>query len=174
MMDTMREVAIWTITKRNTGGTVVLKLLDAELVIPVFVDLEEVQSILKGYDASYTAAQIRPGIHDMLLDLVQQIGLALLHVELYTSKNTSCYAKLVFSERVPEEGPLVVQGRPGDAFALAVRRKCPLYVSQMMVDCTGIPVDCFIDFPAAGAEEWVNIPPLLGETDIKNMLFFSY
>jgi bifunctional DNase/RNase len=86
----MMEAALWTIARKEQGALVGLKLINEELVIPVFVSFDEVQSILIGY---YTPGLTRPAIHDVLWELVQQMGLALFWVELYTIKDNLFYAR---------------------------------------------------------------------------------
>ncbi|MDR2394283.1 MAG: bifunctional nuclease family protein [Treponema sp.] len=162
-----REATLWTITRKGQGGLVVLKLMDGDLVIPFFASLDEVQSIVKGYDVPVFN---RLGMHDLLLELVQQMGLALLRVELYAIKDNILHTKLFFSRKVPEkEGAehifFSVQGRPADAVALAVRSKCPLYVSQGVIEQVGVPVGYFTEGIERCDEEWLDIPRLIREPD---------
>lgn len=142
-MSKMMEAEIWTIARASEGNTVLLKLLNTEIGIPVFIDQWENRSILIGYDEKVST---RPLIHDIFLELVQQLGLALFRIEIYDIKNDLFYARLLFSGKTyDEKSPLVLNGRPGDVFALAIRSKCPIYVSQKVVRQVGIPVEMFMD-----------------------------
>ncbi|MDR0628145.1 MAG: bifunctional nuclease family protein [Treponema sp.] len=164
-----REVRVWTITRKAQGGLVVLKLMDRDLVIPFFASLDEVQSIVTGYDVPVLK---RLGMHDLLLELVRQMGLVLLRVEVYAIKNNSFYTKLFFSRIARDQGQggtahtiLSVHSRPADAVALAVRSKCPLYVSQGVIEQVGVPVACFTDGPERFEEDPLDIPPFSREQD---------
>jgi hypothetical protein len=48
------------------------------------------------------------------------------------------------------EKPLILDSRPSDAFALAVRRKCPVLVSPDVVKQAGISFDLIFDTPGNG------------------------
>ncbi|MDR0721640.1 MAG: bifunctional nuclease family protein [Treponema sp.] len=168
-MHKKREVTVWMITRKAQGGLVVLKLMDGDLVIPFFASLDEVQSIVKGYDAPVLK---RLSMHDLVLELVHQMGLVLLQVEVYAIKNNIFYTKLFFSGIVsdPEkEGTgntiLSVHSRPADAVALAVRSKCPLYVSQGVLEQVGVPVACFTDGIERLEGDWLDMLPLSREQD---------
>ncbi|MDR1031281.1 MAG: bifunctional nuclease family protein [Treponema sp.] len=161
-MYNMKEVELWTIARKEQGALVGLKLIDEDLAIPVFVGFDEVQSILTAYHAPDLT---RPAIHDVLLELVQQMGLALFRVELYTIKDNLFYARLFFSAKPQPEGKedtkntfLMVHGRPADAVALAVRSKCPLYVSQRVVDQVGVPLTCFTQGIERTGQDGFDIP----------------
>ncbi|MHB9291263.1 hypothetical protein Holit_00336 [Hollandina sp. SP2] len=164
-----REAKFWTITRKAQGGVVVLKLIEEDMVIPFYASLDEVQSIVKGYDIPVFK---RLGMHDLLLDLICQMGLVLLQVELYAIKDNIFYTKLFFSREVRDqkkEGTentiLSVHSRPADGVALAVRSKCPLYVSQRVVEQVGVPVACFTERLERHEGEWLDIPRFSREQD---------
>jgi bifunctional DNase/RNase len=136
--------------------------MDGDLVIPFFASLDEVQSIVKGYDVPVLP---RLGMHDLLLELGRQMGLALLRVELYPIKDNIFYTKLFFSKEIRDQGKAGVQNtilrlhsRPADAVALTVRSKCPLYVSQGVVEQVEVPVACFTEGLERLAADWLDIP----------------
>jgi bifunctional DNase/RNase len=168
-MYNMMEVELWTIARKEQGALVGLKLIDEDLVIPVFVSSDEVQSILTGYhDPKLT----RPGIHDVLLELVQQMGLALFRVELYLIKDNLFYTRLFFSVETQAEGKgdtentfVMVHARPADAVSLAVRTKCPLYVCQRVVEQVGVPSTYFTQEIERMGEDGLDIPQRNWEGD---------
>jgi bifunctional DNase/RNase len=164
-----REATLWTITRKAQGGLVVLKLIEGDQVIPFFASPDEIQSIVKAYNVPVLQ---RLGMHDLLLELVRQMGLALLRVELSTIKDNIFYTKLFFSRKVPDQGKeeaehtiVSVQSRPSDGVALAVRSKCPLYVSQGVVNQVGVPSACFIEGLERLEGDWLDIPPFGGEQE---------
>ncbi|MDR1985396.1 MAG: hypothetical protein LBP88_00295 [Treponema sp.] len=75
-----RGAKFWTITRKAQRGLAVLTLIEGNRGIPFYARLDEVQSIVKGCDIPVFK---RLGMHDLLLDLIYQMRLALLQAELY-------------------------------------------------------------------------------------------
>ncbi|MDR3138113.1 MAG: bifunctional nuclease family protein [Treponema sp.] len=146
-MQDMVEAEIWTIAHTDQGDAVLIRPLGLDLSVPIFVGHFEAQSILIGLGDMVIK---RPLTHDLLLDLMDRTGFVLLRIEVYDLKNNTFYARLSCSgSGFSEKAPLVLEARPSDAFALSVRRKCPIFISRKVVDMAGVPLDLF----AGGAEE---------------------
>jgi bifunctional DNase/RNase len=143
----MLEVEIWTINRTDQGNAVLLRPLGSDLIVPVFIGQLEVQSILIGSGEMKAA---RPLAHDLFLSLLRQTGLFLNRVEIFSLRDNTFYARLlVYGGGFSEKKPLVLDSRPSDAFALAVRRKCPIYISRQVLEQTGVPADFILE----GADE---------------------
>jgi bifunctional DNase/RNase len=146
----MLEVEIWTITRTDQGNAVLLRPLGSELIVPVFIGQLEVQSILIGSGDIKTP---RPLAHDVLLSLLRQTGLSLNRVEVHSLRDNTFYARLIiFGGGFSEKRPLVLDSRPSDAFALAVRRRCPIYISHQVLEQAGVPADFILDEPDENGE----------------------
>ncbi|MDR2103156.1 MAG: bifunctional nuclease family protein [Treponema sp.] len=140
-MQDMVEAEIWTIAHTDQGDAVLIRPLGLELSVPLFIGQFEAQSILIGLGG---VAVKRPLTHDLFLDLMDRAGFALLRLEVYDLKNNTFYARLFFSGgSFSEKAPLVLEARPSDAFALSVRRKCPIFISRKVVEMAGVPLDFF-------------------------------
>jgi hypothetical protein len=82
-------------------------------------------------------------------------------VEVHEIREDIFHARIFLSGgEFPPRDPLVIDSRPSDAFALAIREKCPVFVAARVLDRTGIPADIFIEEeqeegrgPPPGAEE---------------------
>ena len=134
---------IWTIVQTEEGNAVLLKPLDKNLAIPVFVGQNEIHSIIIG---SNGLSLSRPLTHDLFLKLLDSQNLILDHVEIYDLKDNIFYARLVIiGEKYTSESPLIIDSRPSDALGLATRKKCPIMVTAEIVKRTGIPTDLFLD-----------------------------
>jgi bifunctional DNase/RNase len=145
----MLEAEIWTITKTNEGNAVLLRPFGLDTAVPIYIGQFEVQAILLGFGE---IAVPRPLTHDLLLQLIHRIGFELIRVEVRELKENTFFAVLVLSgKEYPESKPLVLDARPSDAFALAVRCKCPVLIAETIVAQTGIPVDHIIE-QTAGTE----------------------
>jgi bifunctional DNase/RNase len=141
-MDTMLEAEIWTIARIDEGTAAVLHPLGTEIAVPIFIGQNEAQAILLGFGE---VAVPRPLTHDLLLDLANKQGLTLLRAEISDIRDGIFYARLVFSAQDPGNKPLILDSRPSDALALAVRCKCPLFIARNVVDQAGLPVEFFLD-----------------------------
>jgi bifunctional DNase/RNase len=139
----MVEAEIWTIARTEQGNAVLVRPIGADISIPVFIGQFEAQSILIGYGEVVIP---RPLTHDLILNLVHRLGLELIRVELYDIRDSTFYSRLLLSGKgFSDSKPLIIDSRPSDAFALAVRSKCPVFVSQKVVDQAGIPLDFIIN-----------------------------
>jgi bifunctional DNase/RNase len=144
-MAEMLRAEIWTVVRTGQGDAVLLRPLGSDTSVPVFVGRSEVHSILIG-GGEVTVR--RPLTHDLFLDLVGQIGMALIRVEVHELKNNTFHARVVLAGReFSGKKPLVLDARPSDAFALTVRRGCPLYIARKIVEQAGVPADVLVKNP---------------------------
>jgi bifunctional DNase/RNase len=119
--------------------------LNTDIVIPVFIGLLESQSILIGKEGVHLP---RPLTHDLFLNLLQSQNLSLKQVEIHEIVENTFHARLVITGGMyTGEDPLILDSRPSDAFALAVRKKCPVLVSPEVVKQAGISFDLIFDTP---------------------------
>ncbi|MCL2042938.1 MAG: bifunctional nuclease family protein [Treponema sp.] len=134
---------IWTIVQTKEGYAVLLRPLNKNVAVPIFVGQLEVQSVLIGKEG---ISLPRPLTHDLLLTLLDSQGLTLNRVEIHDLKDNIFHAQLVITGGTYTAGkPLVLDSRPSDAFGLVTRCKCPIFISSEIVKSTGIPLDFFLD-----------------------------
>jgi len=146
---------IWSMVQTNQGSAVLLKPRSLEVAVPIFIGTLEMQSILIGKEK---VSLPRPLTHDLFLDMLSQVNLAIKKVEVFELKDNTFHARLVITGgEYTNEKPLVLDSRPSDALALAVRRHYPILISSTVVEQAGIPLDFFIealekdnDSPSAG------------------------
>jgi bifunctional DNase/RNase len=142
-MESMIEAEIWTIARTDQGNAVLLRPLGSDVSVPIFIGQFEAQAILIGYGDIVIP---RPLTHDLLLNVIHHLGLELIRVEVHDLQEGTFYSRLILSGKLyPEKKPLVLDARPSDAFALAVRCKCPVFVSDRVVKEAGVSVDLVID-----------------------------
>jgi len=142
-MEEMLQVEIWTVAQTTEGNVVLLRPLDKNIVIPVFVGQLEIQSILIGMEDIKLP---RPLTHDLFLSLLDTMGLALDRVEIRELNGNTFHANLVISGgKYAADSPLILDSRPSDALALATRRRRPVMVSPEIVKQTGIGTELFMD-----------------------------
>jgi bifunctional DNase/RNase len=149
-MYSMVEAEIWTIAQTEQGNAVLIRPIGSDLSVPVFIGQFEAQSILIGYGDVVIP---RPLTHDLILNLIHRVGLELIRVELYDLRDSTFYARLILSGKgFSGNRALVIDSRPSDAFALVVRSKCPVFISQKLVEQAGIPVEFIINAAHEGSE----------------------
>ncbi|MDR2158982.1 MAG: bifunctional nuclease family protein [Treponema sp.] len=144
-MAEMLRAEIWTIIRTEQGNALLLRPLGSALSVPIFIGQLEVQSILIG---SGDITVKRPLIHDLFLTLASKAGMTLGRVEVHELKNDTFHARVVLlGEGFSGRKPLILDARPSDALALAVRRKCPIFVSRKIVEQAGISVNVLVEDP---------------------------
>jgi bifunctional DNase/RNase len=142
-MDNMLEAEIWTIARTLQGNAVLLRPLGSDTVVPIFIGQLETQSILFGLGDVKVK---RPLTSDLLLETIRRLGCTLFRVEVHEIRDDTFYARLLLAGReYPEVKPLILDCRPSDAFALATRCKCPVYVAPLVVEKAGVPAELIIE-----------------------------
>jgi bifunctional DNase/RNase len=143
MMERMLEAEIWSIARIDQGNAVLLRPLGMDLVVPVFIGALEVHAILLGLG---NIKAKRPLSCDLFLEMIHRLGISLSKVEVHEIREDIFHARIFLSGReFSPPKPLVIDSRPSDAFALAVREKCPVFMAAKVLDRTGIPADIFVD-----------------------------
>jgi len=81
----------------------------------------------------------RPNVHDGMTSLLQVYNITLNYVVMYRYDNTT---GAYYSDAVFQKGSdvLVLDMRPSDAFALALRTKSQIYINKTMLDEVGVNI----------------------------------
>ncbi|MCL2174867.1 MAG: bifunctional nuclease family protein [Treponema sp.] len=134
---------IWSILKTSHGNAVLLKPKDKDVAVPVFIGILEMQSILIGKEGTNLS---RPLTHDLFLNMLSHVNLIVKKVEVFEIIDDVFHARLVITGGdYSNEKPLILDSRPSDAFAIAARNKCPIYIASSVVDQTGVPLSFFVN-----------------------------
>lgn len=128
------EVSISDISLTNVGFAVFLKAKQAneDRVVPIFIGPLETHSITSVIDGNKPP---RPMSHDLMLYILTSLGAIVEKVAIEEILDNTFYAKV--SLRRGEE-VIVLDARPSDSIALALRSNAPIYVSQAVFDEAGI------------------------------------
>jgi bifunctional DNase/RNase len=138
----MVHAEIWSIAQTNQGNVILLRPDDMEIAVPIFIGQYEMQSILIGREGVILP---RPLTHDLLLDILHEMKLNLDRVEVHEIKDSTFYARLYITRKeFSDAESLIMDSRSSDALALAVREKCPVFVSSTVVEQAGIPLGFFL------------------------------
>lgn len=107
---------------------VVLKDESGKLCLPIWIGIAEATSIAT---AIKQVAMERPLTHDLMYDVFLQIGLKIQRVVITELRESTYYAELVL---LYGDKALIIDARPSDAIALALRASAPIFVAQTVLD----------------------------------------
>lgn len=111
---------------------VLLREIGSDKVVPIWVGTAEARSIAL---ALQHIELPRPQTHDLMRNLISDLGAKLLGVRVHELRGDTYYGLLELEVRCASE-PLLVDSRPSDALALAVRTGAPIRVSKQILDQT--------------------------------------
>jgi bifunctional DNase/RNase len=106
---------------------VVLKDVASDAVMPIWVGIFEANAI--AIEIEKMAAP-RPMTHDLTRNLIQNLNAQLERVVINELKDDTFYAVLWLRQG---EEPVIIDARPSDAIALALRSDCPIYVAEQVM-----------------------------------------
>ena len=139
----------------SKGYAVLLQEKDSNRSLPIIVGSNEAQAIalyLEGVDMP------RPMTHDLLINVLDLLESDIKQVTIARMKNGTFFAEIeVLNSQV---GDIMIDSRPSDAIAVALRTMTPIYVSDEVMERAGI------DNFSTGSEiaETVSSDELLKET----------
>lgn len=125
---------VWTVAKAEQGSAVLIKPIGSEVAVPIFIGPLEAQAILIGL-ANHKMP--RPLTHDLFISTLDQVEIKINRIEITELKEGTFYARLILNHSGED---LVMDSRPSDCVALAVRAKCPIFIDEGVVDEAGIPI----------------------------------
>ncbi len=114
----------------NTNSPiVVLKGIDSEVVLPIWVGAFEANAI--ALEIEKIVPQ-RPMTHDLLRTVIVECGLNAQRVVVTDLQDNTFYASIELTDANGD--PVVLDARPSDAIALALRLNCPIFVEKKVLD----------------------------------------
>ena len=106
---------------------VVLKDSSSERVLPIWVGIYEANAIAVEIEK---LAAPRPMTHDLTRNLIRNLNAQLERVVISELKDDTFFAVLWLRQG---DEALVIDARPSDAIALALRADCPIYVAEQVM-----------------------------------------
>jgi bifunctional DNase/RNase len=133
-MSRMVEVVIDSVrvSLTNQQRIVVLREVDSERYLSIWIGPYEAEAITIALQEIEVA---RPQTHDLLKNLLNQLGARLVRVEVISLREDVFFGNLV----VEQNGRTVnIDSRPSDALALAVRSHVPVLISREVMDSAAV------------------------------------
>ena len=134
-MSNLVEAEIWTVAKTDQGNAVLIKPVNGDKAVPIFIGPLEAQNILLGLGEVEIP---RPLTHDLLLHLLKTLEARLTRVDIHTLSEGTYYSNLILDHHGRR---LEVDSRTSDALALAVRAGCPIYIEFDLVEESGVSLE---------------------------------
>ena len=119
------------ISEINDSQVIYLKEVNGERQFPILIGIFEATSIDRRVKNEYQPQ--RPLTHDLIVNVVEEMGGELDSVVITDLKDHTYYARL----RIRRDGELLeIDSRPSDAIAVAVTCKpaLPIYVAEEVLD----------------------------------------
>jgi uncharacterized protein len=154
------EVKIRALMMDPNSGTpiIILKDVQSDTMLPIWVGAYEANAIALEIEKH---APPRPMTHDLLRNLIVELGVRVERVVVTSLRDNTFFA--VIEMRNSDGDRLVLDSRPSDAIALALRADCPIFVDMEVIKAsrnTLASEESEDQEMTASEEEW---PDVIGE-----------
>jgi len=107
---------------------VILKDLTNDKTLPIWIGYMEASSIAMELEKT---PRIRPITHDLIKNLLESTNMILTKIEVTDLKDDTFYAKIHLKNNT---GEFILDARPSDAIALAIRTESPILVNSEVIE----------------------------------------
>jgi uncharacterized protein len=152
------EVKIRGLMMDPSSGTpiIILKDINSETMLPIWVGAYEANAI--ALEIEKIAPQ-RPMTHDLLRNLILEMGASVERVVVTELRDNTFFAMIIMKDRAGDA--LMIDARPSDAIALALRVDCPIFVNEEVIRASRNTVSTGEEEgETASEDEW---PDVIGE-----------
>ena len=130
------EIVGLTYSESSTGAYVlILGDKNSQRRLPIVIGSAEAESIAVGIEKHKNG---RPHTHDLFLRFAHEFGVEIMEVVINRFRDGVYYAMLVCKQG---NDLTMVDARPSDAIAIAVRAGCEIYAYETVMDEAGIIMD---------------------------------
>src|ERR687884_873710 len=150
------EVKIRGLMMDPSSGTpiIILKDVNSETMLPIWVGAYEANAI--ALEIEKISPQ-RPMTHDLLRNVILEMGASVERVVVTELRDNTFFATINMKDRGGE--PFMIDARPSDAIALALRVDCPIFVNEEVIRASKA-ISGEQEEKGAEGEEW---PDVIGE-----------
>ncbi|KAB2840151.1 bifunctional nuclease family protein [bacterium] len=139
---------------------IILKDFEEKMALPIWIGLIEASAIATELEKIQLA---RPMTHDLLRNILGELDVKVSKVEVNDLADNTFYAK-IFLRKDDEE--LVMDARPSDAIALALRTSSPIFVDRRVMEKSRrIDLSKTLDEDKAKQQKWTEILENLSPED---------
>jgi hypothetical protein len=130
----MQEMLIYGVSFDLVGKQpiVLLKTADGNKFLPIWIGHPEAAAILMKLQSQ---APPRPMTHDLLSDMLEQLGAQVVRITVTELRENTFYAQITVTQDGTE---IEVDSRPSDAIALAIRSEAPIFAADRVIEESAI------------------------------------
>jgi len=139
------RVAEVRVSTAEEPPVVLLREVDGGRILPIWMSAGGAAAIVS---ATEDPDPYRPGIHDLLREVVQTLGRRLEEVRIVNADDGQFFAEVVVSGHA-------VPARPSDAIAIALRAGCPIRCPDAILDAFGVAAEPVEEVPTGEGEDEV-------------------
>jgi uncharacterized protein len=121
------KVAGITVDPFTNTPIVILKDLEEKDVLPIWIGLLEASSIATAIENIQTP---RPMTHDLVKNILDKLNVKVIKIEVNDLKDNTYYALIHLDV---EKKRLVIDSRPSDAIAIAIRTGATIFVEEGVI-----------------------------------------
>ena len=147
---------------RSGSPIVVLHDLDNRRALPIWIGSAEASAIIRKIEKLSVA---RPMTHDLIVDVVNKTGYTISKIEINDVEEETYYAA-IYLEKDGEE--LVIDARPSDAIAVAMRAEAPIFVTANVLANGAVSTDSARD--EEEAEEFKDFIQNIKPSDFEKLI----
>ncbi len=114
---------------RSDIPLVILHDEERKYTLPIWIGQAEAQAIARGLEG---LEMERPMTHDLMIEMMESMGTVIDSVEINSFEDTTFFASIMMIDA--KQNTTVVDARPSDAIALALRCEAPIFVAETILD----------------------------------------
>ena len=130
----MQEMHIYGVSFDLVGKQpiVLLKTAEGNKFLPIWIGHPEAAAILMKLQSQ---APPRPMTHDLLSDMLEQLGAQVVRITVTELRENTFYAQITVAQDGSE---IEIDSRPSDAIALAIRTEAPIFAADRVIEESAI------------------------------------
>ena len=130
----MQEMLIYGVSFDLVGKQpiILLKTAEGNKLLPIWIGHPEAAAILMKLQSQ---APPRPMTHDLLSDMLEQLGAQILRITVTELRENTFYAQITLQQ---DGGEIEIDSRPSDAIALAIRAEAPIFAADRVIEESAI------------------------------------
>ena len=167
-MKELIPLRILSVNPSSVGASSYILLLESDnaqsLRFPIVIGSQEAQSISIFLESIQTS---RPLTHDLCVNLLSYSNVSIQRVIITDFKDGIFYANL---EVVKEGVTIIIDARPSDSIALAIRLAIPILISEKLLTDICIPDEEFLDELEEDFELNKKAPIIRSKNELEDLL----
>ncbi len=148
---------------RTGSPIVVLHDIDNRKALPIWIGSAEASAIIRKIE---NISVSRPMTHDLIVQIVEKLEGAIDRVEINDVEKETYFANIYLTTKDNQE--VVIDARPSDAIAIAIRVDAPIYVTANVLANGSVSCDAAKD--EEEAQEFRNFIQSIKPSDFEKLL----